>query len=138
MSEKFFYPTRGVVAKTGYGEVTNEAASLELVTAAEVIGSTHTTSTPDSKYLHIEKITFSVYAGAVGGGGLFRIQSTEGTVIFTIDANNPYPPITLDWGKEGVSLPVNEGIQIVVYNAAITQASVSVSFVGHISYDPHR
>jgi len=133
----YFFPTRGAIAVTGYGEVTNDDASLELVTASEVTVNIDRFRS-DTRYLHLEKITFSVYSGAEGGGGLFRIQSTEGTVIFTIDANNPYPPITLDWGPNGTCLPANEGLQIIVYNAAITNASVSVSFVGHISYDPER
>lgn len=137
MSSNYFYPTRGAIPATGYGEVTNDDASLDLVTTTEVTANISRFRS-DTRYLHLEKITFSVYEGAVGGGGLFRIQATDGTVIFTIDANNPYPPITLDWGPNGTCLQANQGLQIVVYNAAITNASVSVSFVGHISYDPER
>ena len=107
----------------GYGAVTNDDASLDVIAG----------KTGTGIYLHIENIAFSVYEQAEGGGGWFRIQGTEGSVIYTADADT-VKDFTLNWGEEGVAIAENEGIQIVVGGGQTKQASVSVAISAHWSF----
>jgi len=133
----YFYPTRGASPVGGYDTVTNDDASAEMIAAATVAArntrSTFRADGSENSYLHIDEINFSIYLAADGGGGLFRIQDTDGTEIFTIDADE-----TKDIKLRHIHLPANVGFQVVVFNAAITNASVSIAWHGHISFDAIR
>ena len=120
MSNKFMYPQI-----SAYGEATNAVASNQIIAASTTM------------YLSIERIVFSIYEQAEGGGGLFRIQSTEGTVIYTIDAD-AVKDFPIDFGPEGVELPVGEGLEIIVYGAQTKQASVSIAVTAHRSFKQGR
>ncbi len=118
MSSKYQYEQINAV-----GEVANEAASLQLLTARSGTGC----------YVYIEKITVSVFKAASGGGGLLKILDSDGTSIFTINADG-VKDFTLNFGGEGYNIGANKGIQAVVSGGAAEQASASVSIVGHHSF----
>ena len=120
MSNKFMYPQ-----VSAYGEVTNVAASNQVIAART------------DMYLSVERITFSIYEQAEGGGGLFRIQGTEGTVVYTSDADT-VKDLPIDFGPEGVELPISEGLEIIVYGAQTKQASVSIAVTAHRSFKQGR
>ena len=105
---------------TAYGEVTNDAASNQLIPAKT------------GRYIHIQRINFSVYQAGGTGDGLFRIQTTEGNEIYTINAGS-VKDITIDGGQYGFRLPLGEGIDIVTYNDSTEQASVSVAVTAYAS-----
>ena len=107
----------------GYGTVSNANGQLELVTAAQ-IGSGH--------YLYIETMYISVYEPANGGGGIFRLQHTDGTEIHYMNVDGA-KDLPFNFGEHGWRCPTaGEGIQMIVYGAQSEQASVSVMLKGHI------
>lgn len=120
MSNKFMYPQA-----SAYGTVENTDASLQIIAAKP------------NMYLHIEHISFSVYEQAEGGGGCFRVQGTEGTIIYTSDADD-VKDFAIPWGMEGVTLPQGEGLEIIVYGAQTKQATVSVAVAAHWSFQENR
>ena len=120
MSNKFMYPQM-----SAYGTVTNADASNQLIAAKT------------DMYLCVEHITFSIYEQAEGGGGLFRIQGTEGTIVYISDAD-AVKDLPIPWGPEGVELPVGEGLEIIVYGAQTKQASVSIAVTAHRSFKSGR
>jgi len=102
---------------SAYGTVSNDSARNELIA-----GTT-------DKHIRIRRINFSVYEAAEGGGGLFRIQTSEGTEVYTIDADET-KDFVFDAGRQGLELPMGEGFEIIVFNAATKQASVSLMVTG--------
>lgn len=106
-----------------YGEVTNDDASLELVTAAQVAG---------DHYLYIEKLHLSVYEPAIGSGGIVRVRDTLGNPVCTINVDG-VKDFSLDFGEYGLRLAnANVGLQVVVSGGQTKQASVSVILKAHI------
>lgn len=104
-----------------YGTVENADASNQLIAAK------------DNMYLCIEHITLSVYEQAEGGGGLFRIQGTDGTIVYISDADT-VKDLPIPFGPEGVELPIGEGLEVIVYGAQTKQASVSIAVTAHRSF----
>lgn len=101
------------------GEVTNEAASLDLVA-----------SPGTAMYLNIERITISVYRAAVGGGGIVRLLDTNGNILYTTNADG-VKDIPITWGDEGLQIGPGVGIQLITANAQGEQASASCVILGH-------
>ena len=120
MSDKFMYPQA-----SAYGAVENDEASFQMIAARS------------GMYLHVEHIAFSVYEVAEGGGGFFRVQGTDGTIIYTSDAD-VVKDFAVPWGMEGVTLPIGEGLEIIVAGAQTKQASVSVAVSAHWSFQKNR
>lgn len=103
-------------------DVSNSEASVDLV------------SDPgDTVYLYLEKLNISVYRAATGGGGIIRVQDTDGGVIWTASADG-VKDILLDWGTEGLKLGPGLGLQVIVANAQGEQASASVGVKGHLAF----
>jgi len=121
------------MAQPGYYEQENAIGIVEEDNASlELIPTTHgPRQTPYDLYLYIEKITFSVYKAAIGGGGICNIQTDEGDVVWTINVDG-IKDFTVDWGEEGVKVgtDMDPGLQAVV-SGADTQASVSVGITAH-------
>jgi len=109
---------------TGTGIVEEDAASLEIVSPD--------TGTTDV-YLYIEKMYFSVFKAAAGGGGILEIKDTDGEVFFTVNVD-AIKDVPFDFGEEGIRISdtKNVGLQAVVSGAA-TQASASVAVICHFS-----
>src|SRR3990167_562258 len=100
------------------GEVTNAAASLDLV------------SNPGSAlYVNIERVVLSVYQAGSGGGGIVRLQDTDGGVIHTVSGDG-VGSVTLDFGDEGLQIGPNKGVQLITAGANGEQASASCSLSG--------
>ena len=108
---------------TAVGTVTEDDASLELVAAGAVT----------NLYRYIEKLSFSVYKAAIGGGGILEIRDTDGNIFWTINVD-AVKDIHLDWGEEGVKVSnvKNLGLEAVLSGAG-TQASVSIGVSGHLA-----
>ncbi len=108
------------------GIVEEDAASLQLIPILH-----GARQTPYDLYLYIEKISFSVYKAAGGGGGICTIQSNEGEVVWTINVDG-VKDFVIDWGEEGVKVgtEMDPGLQAVVSGAG-TQGSVSVGITAH-------
>lgn len=108
------------------GTVEEAAASLQLIPVLHGLR-----QTPYEQYLYIEKISFSVHKAAIGGAGVCTVQTNEGAVVWTINADG-VKDFTIDWGEEGVKVgtEMDPGLQAVVSGAG-TQASVSVGITAH-------
>lgn len=108
------------------GVVEEDVASLQLIPILH-----GNRQTKYDLYLYIEKITFSVYKAAIGGGGICTIQSNAGDHVWTISTDG-VTNFTIDWGEEGVKVgtDMDPGLQAVV-SGADTQASVSVGVTAH-------
>jgi len=118
MGTKFDYPR---VSKTGI--VDNENASLQIISSE----SKHATL-----YLYIERLNFSVYKAAVGGGGICTVQTDDGTHIWTVDVDTARDIPSVDFGEFGYKVHDDENVGVqAVLSGADTQASVSVGIVGH-------
>lgn len=121
MSNKYKYQQ---ISATG--QVTNDAASLEVV------------SNPGSElYLSLESINFSVFAAAIGGGGICELKDTDGDVIYTFNVDG-IKDIPLKFGDEGLEIGPNKGLQFVVSGADNKQASVSIAIHAHTSFQKVR
>lgn len=108
------------------GIVEEDAASLQL------IPTTHgPREVSYDLYLYIEKISFSVYKAAIGGGGICTIQTNEGDVVWTLNVDG-VKDVTVGWEDEGVKVSDTKdpGLQAVV-SGGDTQASVSVGIAAH-------
>ena len=114
MTTRFDAPQLQVV-----GQVTNAAASLDLVTEQ---GS--------DTYIYLEKVNFSVWLAAIGGGGVCELKDTDGNIVYKFNVDGIKDP-ALDWGDEGLRIGPGVGLQAVVSGAANAQASVSISLNGH-------
>lgn len=117
MSSKYQYPQLNIV-----GDVDNEDGNIDLVAVQ-----------PSDLYIFIEKLTFSVYDKALDSGGKFRVQDTLGNYIYTVNADAT-KDISLNFGNEGLRIGPGVGIQAIVYGANVTNASVSVALIGHLSF----
>ena len=107
-----------------YGEVTNDAANLQLVADATVDG---------DHYLYIEKLVCSVFKAGIGSGGILRIQDSDGTVVHTFNVDGVKDLPALDFGEHGWRLPtINKGLQAIVMGAGQEQASVSIMLKAHL------
>jgi hypothetical protein len=104
------------------GEVSNSNGSNTIVPAPGT-----------GMYVYIEKMTISVFRAAIGGGGIVRIQDTDGGVIWTMNADG-VKDVILSFGQTGLRLGENKGIQAVVADSQGEQASASISVVGHTSF----
>ncbi len=120
------YPSGYYPQENAVGTVDEDAASLQLIPILH-----GTRQTPYDLYLYIEKISFSVHKAAIGGAGICTIQTNEGVVVWTINADG-VKDFTIDWGEEGVKVgtEMDPGLQAVV-SGANTQASVSVGITAH-------
>jgi hypothetical protein len=117
MSNRYEYPQ---ISATG--QVTNDSASLEVV------------SSPGSvTYLTIERVNFSVFEAASGGGGICELKDTDGVVLYTFNVDG-IKDIHLNFGDEGLKIGPDKGLQFVVSGASTKQASVSIAFNGHTSF----
>lgn len=117
MSSRYQYPQ---VNETG--EVTNSSASLDLVP-----------NPGTALYVNIERVVLSVYKAAAGGGGIVRLQDTDGVVLYTVNADGA-KDVTLDFGDEGLQLGPNKGVQLITSGAASEQASASCVLSGHLTF----
>ena len=116
MSTRFDAPQINVT-----GQVTNDAGSNLIVPA------------PGSgMYVHIESINISVFRASTGGG-IVRIQDTDGGVIWTMNTDG-VKDIKLEFGQSGYLVGENLGVQAVVGDSNGEQASVSISVVGHKAF----
>ena len=108
------------------GIVEEDNASLQIIPILH-----GTRQTKYDLYLYIEKIHFSVYKAAIGGGGICTLQTNAGTHVWTINVDG-VKDFTIDWGEEGVKVgtEMDPGLQAVV-SGADTQASVSVGITAH-------
>lgn len=107
------------------GQVTHANASKELLAIV-------TTGIWKAHYVWVNKLTFSVYKAAAGGGGICEVRAAiDGDILWTIDVNTT-KDFVVDFGEAGVRLSedLGDGIQIVVSGAG-TQASVSVAVEGN-------
>jgi len=117
MSNRHEYPQVNAT-----GEVSNAAGSLDLV------------SNPGSvTYLYLDRLNISIFQAAAGGGGIVRIQDTDGGHVWTVNADG-VKDVSLSWGDEGLKLGPNVGLQAIVANAQGEQASASVSVAGHLAF----
>jgi len=107
---------------SGTAELTNSQASSTLV---ENPGST--------VYLYVESLAISVWRAAVGGGGIVRVQDTNGNSVFTVSGDG-VKDVGLDFGSEGLRLGPGVGLQAVTANAQGEQASASVAMSGHLAF----
>lgn len=98
---------------TAYGEVTNAANSNQLI------------AVQTDYHINIRRMTISIYEAAEGGGGLLRLQTTEGNIIYTMDADET-KDFVVDGGAAGIQIPMDEGLDFIVYGAATKQASASI------------
>lgn len=103
------------------GEVTNDSASLDLVD-----------NPGEDTYINIERVMISVFKAASGGGGIVRLQDTDGEHIHTISGDG-VGSVPLDFGEEGLQIGPNKGIQVITGNANGEQASASCSLSGHLT-----
>ena len=114
---KYDYPRVNAV-----GQITNDSATLDLVPA---VGA--------DLYLFAERIVFSVYEASEGGGGICEVKDTDGDVIYTISVDG-IKDITLDFGEEGIEVGKGVGLQAVLSGGVVKQASVSIAYRGHSSF----
>ena len=103
-------------------QVTNEAAAADLITNPGSV-----------TYICVERVVFSVYEAAIGGGGICELKDTDGNVIYTINADG-VKDVTFDFGDEGLKKGPNVGLKAQVSGAATKQASVSIAVSGHTSF----
>jgi len=122
MSDKYEYPQIN-----GVGEVTEDAASLDLILAKH-----GPRKVSYDLYLYVERIHFSVYKAAIGGAGICELKTIDGgDVVYTINVDD-IKEVDIDWGDEGVKVSDTKdcGLQAVV-SGGDTQASVSVGIAAH-------
>lgn len=108
------------------GVVSEESASLQIIPATHGLkGDKY------DLYLYVEKIHFSVYKAAIGGGGICTIQTNDADHVWTIDVDG-IKDVVVDWENEGVKVSdvKDPGLQAVL-SGADTQASVSIGIVAH-------
>ena len=117
MSSRYEYPQVNAT-----GEVSNDAGSLDLV------------SNPGSVlYLYLDRLNISVFRAASGGGGYVRVQDTDGSHVWTVNADG-VKDVSLNWGDEGLKLGPGVGLQVVTAGAQSDQASASVSVAAHLAF----
>jgi hypothetical protein len=105
----------------GYGNVTNDAASLDIVAAPG-----------NGLHIYIEKLYLNVYEPAIGSGGICKLIDTNGVEYFPVNVDG-VKEISFDFGNYGWRIPTaNVGLQLVVSDANTKQASVSVILKGHL------
>jgi hypothetical protein len=107
---------------TGAGTVTEDDASLELIAQATT-----------DLYMYVEKLSFSVYKAAIGGGGILELKDTDGEIWWAINVDG-VKEVNLDWGDVGIKMRnvKNLGLRAVLSGAG-TQASVSIGISGHLA-----
>lgn len=103
-------------------QVTNESASADIIT-----------NPGSAVYICIERVVFSVYEAAVGGGGICELKDTNGNVIYTINVDG-VKDVTLDFGDDGLKKGPGVGLQAALSGASVKQASVSVAVSGHLTF----
>lgn len=104
----------------GSGNVTNDAASLEIVEAPG-----------EGIYLYIEKLYLNIYEVSIGTDGVVKLVDTDGNEFFTTNVSG-IKEVPFDFGSFGYKIPTaNVGLQLVVSGAQTKQASVSVMLKGH-------
>lgn len=106
----------------GYGEATNETGMVDIIA-----------NPGTTLYLYLDQGVISVYKPAAGGGGITRLQDTDGNIVLTVSADN-VSVVPLNWGDEGLRLGPNVGLQLIVAGGATAQASVSVALTGHLAF----
>ena len=106
----------------GYGEATNETGMVDVIANPGV-----------NMYLYLDQGIISVYKAAAGGGGIARLQDTDGNIVLTVNADS-VDNVPLNWGDEGLRLGPNVGLQLIVAGGATSQASVSVALTGHVAF----
>jgi hypothetical protein len=117
MSSRYEYPQVSAAV-----DVSNAAGSQDLVS-----------DQGDAVYLYVEKLNISVYRAATGGGGIVRVQDSDGNTVWTSSADG-VKDLVLDWGTEGLRLGPGVGLQAIVANAQGEQASASVGVKGHLAF----
>ena len=103
------------------GNLTNDTPMLEL--AAHPGDS--------DEYLYVERIVFCVYEPA-NPDGICQIKDETDTIIWTIGVDTK-KEFTLDFGFEGANLGKHSYLRAIVSGSTISQASVSIAFVGYRS-----
>lgn len=116
-NRNYFIPIEGI------GYVNNDSASALLCTIPEY--------DPDM-FFYLEKLNFSVSKAAVGGSGICEIQDHRGNIIWSINVD-VVKDLSLDFGEDGVKVDEHPvGSLLVALSGADTQATVSVSVLGHL------
>jgi len=86
----------------------------------------------DDLYFRVKEIHLCVYEASTGDGILEILDSEGGFVWKTyVDVKKD---LSIPFGKKGVKVGQNTGIQAVL-SGAITQASVSLCVIAHLSID---
>lgn len=106
-----------------YGKVTNESPVFDIISE----------STVGNMYLYIDRVNFSVYEAAQGGGGICQLKDTDGNVIYTFNTDG-VKDIFLELNINGLSLNQSKGLSFIVLGAQKKQASVSIMFSGHLRF----
>lgn len=105
----------------GSGNVTNDAASLDIVDAPGA-----------DLYLYIENLYLNVYESSIGTSGIVKLVDTDGNEFFTTNVSG-IKEVPFDFGDPGYRIPTsNVGLQLVVSDAQTKQGSVSVILKGHL------
>jgi len=113
-----------------YGELTNDDASIDIITGTTSLPSGSTSYSYTMQYLCVEKLAYSIHKPAKGGGGKWRFQDQDDNILWETDVNG-VKEISLDFGEDGVPWPFETTIQTIVHGAAGDQASLWFNLTGH-------
>jgi len=122
---KYGYPEVRV-----YGQLTNDNAVIDIIAGTVNIPTGSTSYSNTMQYLCVEKLTYSIYKPAKGGGGKWRFQDQDGNTFWETDVNG-VKEISLSFGEEGIPWPFESRIQSIVHGAAGEQASLWFGLEGH-------
>lgn len=86
----------------------------------------------DNLYFRIKVIQLSV-SKAASEGGILEFLDSVGDLVWAINVDEK-KDIRFEFGKKGVTVGQNTGIQAVL-SGAVTQATVSVCVIAHLSVD---
>jgi hypothetical protein len=118
MSQRYLYPQ--IIA---WGLLTNDSPELTIVLGSD--------DEITYQYLRVERINFSIYQAAKGGGGKLRFQDQDGSIFWEADVNG-VKDISMDFGQEGMPWRFKEDIKALVCNAITEQAKLWLHVEGHI------
>lgn len=121
MSNKYDYPQ---IERSG--SVDNDSARYLFRTATDISEGWH---------IFVETIHISVYEAAIGGGGILEIRDIEGGDVFLYKMNvDGVKDITLNFGDAGIRTGTNGMGEIILHGAETKQASASIHWTGHKSF----
>ena len=111
---------RGKKILRGKGEVNSTSPLLSAIA-----------SPGSDSYVLIEKIIVSVFVAGVGGDGILTVQDTNGEVLIKIPTAKIGVHL-IDYGEGGWILVKGTGVDCIVSDSTVSQASCSVNIVGQL------